>query len=363
VVAEGVEYYTDRGYTLTAVPSEYLGFDMIKTPNDDRTLTAAEGYLIFEMPSGGMVYVAFDSRAASLPDWMDGFSDTGDRIYTSLSTQPYLEVYGKAYTEGECVDLGANKAPGSSSETRSNYIVLYGKGGSCDVFQSGPDWCRDCGPCSEGQGDCDSDAECEEGLICVHDVGASYGWPEARDVCEKPADTCGVFISGPDWCRDCGPCSEGQGDCDSDFECEEGSICVHDVGGNYGWPQARDVCEKPADTCGAFISSPDWCRDCGPCSEGQGDCDSDAECEEGLICVHNVGANYGWPEARDVCEKPADICGVFISGPDWCRDCGPCSEGQGDCDNDDECENGLICMHDVGANYGWPQARDVCERP
>jgi hypothetical protein len=122
---EGMEYYTDRSYTLTSVPSQYTGMDMIKPPNDDRQLTYASGYLTFEMPYDGQVYVAYDSRASKLPNWMNGFSNTGDRIYTSLSTQPYLRVYSRSYSAGECVDLGANYGPGSSGENRSNYIVFF----------------------------------------------------------------------------------------------------------------------------------------------------------------------------------------------------------------------------------------------
>ena len=120
-----MRYYTDRTYTLTSVPSNYLGLDMIKTPNDERERTDPSGYVTFGMPAGGTVYVAIDGRASSVPDWLNGFSYTGNRIFTSLSTQPYLEVYSKTYTIGECVDLGGNFGPGSSSETRSNYIVFY----------------------------------------------------------------------------------------------------------------------------------------------------------------------------------------------------------------------------------------------
>jgi hypothetical protein len=105
----------------------------------------------------------------------------------------------------------------------------------------------------------------------------------------------------------------------------------------------------------------DYCRDYGPCAEGQGD--GDAECQSGLICAQDVGADYGWPAGRDVCERPAGTSGIFQPGPDWCRDYGPCAEGQGDCDGDAECQSGLICAHDVGADYGWPASRDVCERP
>ena len=36
-------------------------------------------------------------------------------------------------------------------------------------------------------------------------------------------------------------------------------------------------------------------------NQSQGDCDSDADCEAGLTCVQNVGAECGWPASRDVC--------------------------------------------------------------
>ena len=79
----------------------------------------------------------------------------------------------------------------------------------------------------------------------------------------------------------------------------------------------------------------DYCRDCGPCNSGQGDCDGNSECQSGLTCVNDVGANYGWPADVDVCQ--GNNCNVYQPGLDWCRDCGPCSVGQSDCDNDSEC--------------------------
>ena len=122
-----MEYYTDRNYTLTSVPSNYIGMDAILTPNDERNYTDATDYLTFTMPDNGMVYVAYDARANALPTWMSGFSSTGDRIYTSLSTQPYLNVYSRSYNAGECVNLGANKGEGFSGSTVSNYLVLISR--------------------------------------------------------------------------------------------------------------------------------------------------------------------------------------------------------------------------------------------
>ena len=38
---------------------------------------------------------------------------------------------------------------------------------------------------------------------------------------------------------------------------------------------------------------------------------------------------------------------------DYCRDCGPCNEGQGDCDNDGECAGDLTCPQVDGT--------DICQ--
>jgi len=124
-LSAGMKYYTDRDYTLTNVPSQYVGMDAIFMPNADRDLTDASNYLTFTMPYSGTVYVAFDSRAASLPDWMTGFSITGDRLLTSLSTQPELTIYSKYYYAGDCITFGGPKALGFSGNISSSYVVLY----------------------------------------------------------------------------------------------------------------------------------------------------------------------------------------------------------------------------------------------
>ena len=56
------------------------------------------------------------------------------------------------------------------------------------------------------------------------------------------------------------------------------------------------------------------CRDYGPCAAGQGDCDNNSECQSGLTCVQVPGT--------DVC------CPHPIAHIDYCRDCGSCAAGQ-----------------------------------
>ena len=97
-----------------------------------------------------------------------------------------------------------------------------------------------------------------------------------------------------------------------------------------------------------------------------GDCDSDADCNAGLVCAFNQGAKYGLPENMDVCEPPGETTCLKTEG-DWgyCSDaaCGPCTEGQGDCDSDAECADGLTCSFNSGESFGLPATLDVCVTP
>ena len=48
-------------------------------------------------------------------------------------------------------------------------------------------FCTTKNPCVEEQGDCDKDKHCTGGLICVKNVGATYGFDKKTDVCLCPA--------------------------------------------------------------------------------------------------------------------------------------------------------------------------------
>ena len=45
----------------------------------------------------------------------------------------------------------------------------------------------------------------------------------------------------------------------------------------------------------------DYCQVMGPCSAGQGDCNSDSECQSGLTCVDGRGASYGFAADVGLC--------------------------------------------------------------
>lgn len=110
----------------------------------------------------------------------------------------------------------------------------------------------------------------------------------------------------------------------------------------------------------SFVQAQDWCVPPDPdycvtrvCQKGEGDCDP-GQCAAGLICVNDVGAQYGLPAHYDVCEAGSS----GGADPDYCVN-NYCGIGDGDCDPG-QCDEGT-CVNDVGANYGLPGHYDVCE--
>ena len=122
-------------------------------------------------------------------------------------------------------------------------------------------------------------------------------------------------LGGWDYCKT-RTCQVGQGDCDRG-QCASGLKCVNNVGGNYNFGKGVDVCErttpapaaKPIPTTSSF---PGWsyCKVSNKCGHGEGDCDRDSQCQAGLKCVKDAGADYYGNKYRtvDVCESTQPIC-------------------------------------------------------
>ena len=97
-------------------------------------------------------------------------------------------------------------------------------------------------PCDHGEGDCDIDADCLPGLICLHDPGAAFGYEDDEvDVCSNVCPTLGV--GAWNYCSPECPCDIGEGDCEIDADCLPGLRCVSDVGPAYGFQREVDICE------------------------------------------------------------------------------------------------------------------------
>lgn len=70
----------------------------------------------------------------------------------------------------------------------------------------------------------------------------------------------------------------------------------------------------------------DYCKECGPCSVGQGDCDTDDECAAGSFC-DNMSADGTETPGLDVCASLNDPLNTDLSCPSnqvmkvriWCE--------------------------------------------
>lgn len=232
----------------------------------------------------------------------------------------------------------------------------------CHVGANGSEnYCTNTCTCGIGEADCDGSAQCAAGLKCHFNVGANYGFAADVDVCDCPLDS---ENGGGSFCSALCQCSEGQGDCDSNTDpnitdCAPGLRCYTDAGGSFpgtGLDAEDDVCA----TClpDGANGNIDFCNAGCPCDQGQGDCDADSDCVAGAFCFLNVGADYGLPADTDVCDdcRPPSQNGHV----NFCSESCPCSHGEGDCDTNADCDAGLTCVNNVGAQFGLSADTDVC---
>ncbi|MCG8406884.1 MAG: Ig-like domain-containing protein [Phycisphaerales bacterium] len=129
-LSTGDTYFLDRDFTITQMPPFLEGSLGIKTENDDKAV-ANPVWVTFEVDIPVEVYVAYDTRATSLPAWMNGFIETGDIIGVSDQAQISAVLYKKTYPPGG-VMLGGNLTPPAAGAF-SNYFVLVVPHPSCSV--------------------------------------------------------------------------------------------------------------------------------------------------------------------------------------------------------------------------------------
>lgn len=231
----------------------------------------------------------------------------------------------------------------------------------CGRSPGDADYCLECGQCFAGEGNCESDSECDAGLDCVAGSGADFGLGAKVGVCQV-GDGCNLDPGDPDYCRLCGPCGYGDGDCDSNRECQAGLTCLDDVGSAFGLAASSDVCGfRLGDFCPFDPGHPDFCSACGPCEPGEGGCKADSECVVFADCFRSIGAEFGFKSGTNVCLRAApEDCPFSTGASDYCRVCGICDEGEGDCDTDRECSPGLTCVDGAGARFGFGDDIDLC---
>ena len=130
--------------------------------------------------------------------------------------------------------------------------------------------------------------------------------------------------------------------CTTDIDCSPGMIC----------DGSKSYCRLKSDNTDGTLCAGINCR------EGECGCRSDSECDGSLVCRTDNCAMG--PPGMGCCTKQCNGHSDCTSGEcnvehsqcrlnsdtvDWsrCSQDSPCTDGEGDCDNDGECQGLLVC--------------------
>ena len=234
------------------------------------------------------------------------------------------------------------------------------------------DYCNNAGAlCANGEGDCDATSQCQAGLTCVPNQGPRFGLGASVDIC-MPATCANRRLDPGEIVADC-----GGGGCPP---------CARSVGSNAGLATKGQM--------GAMNGTENYCNDLSNhCAFGEGDCDTNAQCQMGLSCIPNAGPKVGLASNVDVC-LPATCFNRVLDVGEILADCGGtcptcaqlagvkgsmapvpgssnycadpahlCASGEGNCRSDAACEMGLKCTASVGAKFGFAAGDNICLPP
>lgn len=119
-LAIGKPVYADRDYVYKVVPEAFVGCDYLQSRGDDKTKSEA-GWVSFTMSRAATVYVAFDDRLTTKPQWLSTFTETADKLVFKDTSENRINliIYRKDFPAGE-VSLGGN----GGGDDCANYVVL-----------------------------------------------------------------------------------------------------------------------------------------------------------------------------------------------------------------------------------------------
>lgn len=124
VLTTGRLVYVDRNYVFTHVPAALEGQEFIRTANDDKDVTA-DDFLTFTLTRDAIVYVLYDMRSITLPEWLA--DNSWEMTNSFVVTDDIIRrVYQKAFQAGE-ITLGGNAQP-PMTDPLSNYNVVVSPG-------------------------------------------------------------------------------------------------------------------------------------------------------------------------------------------------------------------------------------------
>ncbi|NCD72416.1 Kelch repeat-containing protein [Mucilaginibacter agri] len=124
-LSPGINYYTDRDYTIKTAPATLTGAAFIQTAADDKSATTST-LLTFNISEDATIYVAYDPRATTLPGWLSGWKKLTDKIGTDDPKQSSLTLFSKDFPAGT-VSLGGNMQSPAVGALAEYFIIGLAK--------------------------------------------------------------------------------------------------------------------------------------------------------------------------------------------------------------------------------------------
>ncbi len=119
---EGDLVFGDRDVTYEMIPGFLVGAEYIRTACDSKSF--AGDLAAFTAGTDMNAYVCMDDRVNPTPDWLSGWTDTGEDLFNSSDVS--FSIYQAAFDQGETVTLGSNGQSGGCV----NYTVMVTEKGS-----------------------------------------------------------------------------------------------------------------------------------------------------------------------------------------------------------------------------------------
>ncbi len=118
---ENDQYYMDQNHVVLSIPDPLKNSLWIKTENNN-SQNNYDHFISISLDTRATIYVGFDSRATSLPNWLtDDYVNTGLTIKVSDEAEE-LNIWSRYIATGY-VSLGSNMAAGAEN-IKSQYVVL-----------------------------------------------------------------------------------------------------------------------------------------------------------------------------------------------------------------------------------------------
>jgi hypothetical protein len=325
--------------------------------NGDSLGTPKTGSGILLAPDWVLVEGSLVDSPRTEPQFVSVSWDGGATTQTRTALAVYPSGLGVSLMRLTSAFTGATTSalPAGSVQTWAQGILS-----SCSAQVMGNEFCSPTCPCTHGGPDCDSDAECSTGNVCVDNNGPGFGYGAEWDICV--ATECASLTPGSGtYCSAACPCGPGGGDCDAegtDTQCQEGLVCDTNVGPAFKMGPDTDVC-VPTACASVTMGTASYCTPGCPCGHGGGDCDATADCMPGLECGTDLGPAFKMSVTSDVC-VPSACAAVALNTGTFCTPECPCGHGGGDCDADEDCLPGLVCGTDLGPAFAMGATYDVC---